>query len=109
MQVILTLEHSYFVFSANCPLVAEVKKNVTKLNSILRSMLSCTALVFYSLDMKQKELISWKMYRSLAFSIYPPALLMAFCQSIILLTLLLFALELGGGASVTDLVLVCEG
>ncbi len=49
------------------------------------------------------------MYRSLALSIYLPALLMSFCQSSILLAIPLFAIDLDGSVSIAALVFSLRG
>ena len=59
--------------------------------------------------MNQPGLTTWQMYRSLALSIYLPALLMSFCQSSILLAIPLFAIELGGSVSIAALVFSLRG
>ena len=59
--------------------------------------------------MNQTGLTTWQMYRSLALSIYLPALLMSFSQSSILLAIPLFALDLGGSFSIAALVFSLRG
>ena len=59
--------------------------------------------------MNQSGLTTWQMYRSLALSIYLPALLMSFCQSSILLAIPLFAIDLGGSVSIAALVFSLRG
>lgn len=49
------------------------------------------------------------MYRSLAASVYLPSFLMSVCQGSVLLTLPLFALELGSSAAITALVFAMRG
>ncbi len=49
------------------------------------------------------------MYRSLAASVYLPSFLMSVCQGSVLLTLPLFALDLGGSVGITALVFAMRG
>ncbi len=52
---------------------------------------------------------TWEMYRSLAVPVYLPSFLMSVCQGSVLLTIPLFALDLGAGAAVTALVFSMRG
>lgn len=61
------------------------------------------------LNLNTKPPSNWEMYRSLAAPVYLPSFLMSVCQGSVLLTLPLFALDLGASAAVTALVFAMRG
>ena len=52
---------------------------------------------------------TWEMYRSLLFSVYMPSFLMSICQGSVMLTIPLFALDMGANIGVTALVFSLRG